>query len=126
MGGDIMDRLANYERRWRSRAFFEHRRRQARDAELARRIRRGSAQHNEVHVRDGDFVQLDDPHRQTVRELPLLNLRQGQRWRWAWLRRPAAVGGLLRDERDGQRKATAEHPEHAEKTFLCGLCSPGG
>ena len=63
-----------------------------------------SAEDHEVDLRDRHLVQLDDPDRQTVRQLPLLDCGQIQRrWR-ARLRRTAAVGRLLRSEPAATRR----------------------
>ena len=48
-----------------------------------------AAEDDEVDLRDRHLVQLDDPDRQAVGELPLLNRRQLQRRRRAGLRRTA-------------------------------------
>ena len=79
VGAEEVDRVGDLERRSRAGAFRQHRRRQAGDAELAGRVVGAAARDDEVDLRDRHFVQLDDPDRQAVRELPLLNRRQLQR-----------------------------------------------
>ena len=73
-------------------AFGQHRRRQARDAVLAARIVGASGHDDQIHLHDRHFVQLDDPDRQAIRELALLDLRQLQRRRRPERRRLGPVG----------------------------------
>ena len=47
-------------------------------------------------IGDGHVVKFDDPDRQPVRELPLLDRRQAELRRRTRLRRTAAIGRLLR------------------------------
>src|SRR5439155_15145356 len=72
---------------------------QAREAVFARRIVGGAAERDEVHLRDRHLVQLDDPHRQAVRQLLLLNRRRSNGGRRSRLRRTRTIGRLLGGER---------------------------
>ena len=103
IGAEEVDRVGNLQRRPRPGAFLEHRRHQAGDAEPARRILRAAAENHQVDLGDRHFVQFDDPDRQPVGELTLLNRRQLQRRRRTWRRRAAAVGRLR-----GERRADGE------------------
>ena len=106
VGAEEIDRVGELERRARAGALVEHRRRQRRDAELARRIVGAAAQHHEIDLRDRHLVQLDEPDRQAVRQLPLLDRRQLNRRRRAGLRRPRAVGRLGAERRGKRDSAT--------------------
>jgi len=99
IGSEKIDRIRDLERRSSSGAFFEHRGRQAPHAELARRVVARAAKDHEIDLRDRHLVALDDPHREAVRELLLLDRREsegGWRARLGWTR---AVRRLLGDKR---------------------------
>ena len=106
-GAEVIDRVGDLERRSRSRAFLEHGGRQARHAVLAGRIVGGAAEHDEVDLRDRHFVQLDDPDRQAVGELPLLDRGQLERRRRPHGGRLAAVGRLCTDGGHGEHNGSA-------------------
>ena len=91
IGAEKIDRVRDLQRRARSGAFGQHRGREAGEAVFAGRIVSGAAQDDEVHLRHRHFVQLDDPDRQTVAQLALLNGRQLQRRSGPRNRRLAAV-----------------------------------
>ena len=110
IGAEEIDGVGDLERGARAGALDQHRRGEAGDAELPAGSSPLPLSTTRFDLNDRHFVQLDDPHRQAVRELPLLNRRQLQRRRRAGLRRVSAVGRLraersARDER--QRRARA-------------------
>ena len=104
IGAEEIDGVGDLERRSRARALLEHRGREARDAVLPGWIVRGAAEDDEVHLRDRNFVILDDPHRQAVGQLLLLNRWQTQRRRRAGLRRTGPIRRLLRGERAARER----------------------
>ena len=110
IGAEEIDRVGDLERRPRARTLGEHCRREAGDAELARRIVGGAAGHEEVLLDHRHPVHLDHPHRQAVRELPLLDRGEMQHWRRSrrgWMR---AIGCLLRGERGDERSGGERKP----------------
>src|SRR5882762_340287 len=113
-GAEAIDRVGDLERGPRAGAFLEHCGGQAREAVFARRIVGGAAERDEVHLRNRHFVHLDDPYRQTVRQLLLLNRRKPKRRRWSRLRRMRAVGRL----RAGYRGCEENKRERNESSYL--------
>ena len=115
LGAEEVDRVGDLERAARAGAFVEHRRREARQAELARRIVAAAALDDEVDLHDRHLVRLDEPDRQPVRQLALLDRRQLRRGGGPERRRLRAIGRLLRGEqrrRDEQSAASTMTRSH--------------
>jgi hypothetical protein len=102
VGAEEVDRVRDPEGIPRPGAFVEHVGGQAGQAEPAGRIRRDAGAQRELQVHGRHLVHAHDPHREAVRERPLLDRRQVQRRRRTDGRRLRTVGRLLRrDERGG-------------------------
>jgi hypothetical protein len=111
LGAEKVDGVGERQRIARAGALIEHRRREAREPFLSGGIRRASGADDEIDLRDGHFVQLDDPDRQAVRELALLHGRQHQRRRGPRLRRRGAIRDLGAGRPGRDRRAEDESRE---------------
>jgi hypothetical protein len=103
----------------RAGALGQHGRRQARDPVLSRGIVGRSRHDDQVHLCDRNFVQLDDPDGQSVRQLTLLDLRELEGGRGSERGRLGAIRRLGRytDGRDdnGQTPKNCFHKNSATK-----------
>ncbi len=108
IGAEKIDGVRDLQRRARSRAFGQHRGRQAGKAVFARRVVSRAAHDDEVHLRHRHVVKLDEPDGQTVAQLAFLNGRQLQRRGGSRRRRPAAVRRLRSERRRGHQESNDE------------------
>ena len=112
IGAEEVDGIGEIERRARAGALLQHRRGQRGDPELARGIVGAAAQHDEIDLGDRYFVELDQPHRQPVRELLLLDHRQLHRRRRTRGRHLGAIGRL-----GGQTRGQGDEDGNRQMTF---------
>ena len=122
IGAEEVDGVGDVERRLAAGAVRQHRRREARRAELAGWVVCSAREHDEIHLRDRDLVHLDDPDRQSVGQLQLLDRRQMQRRRRADRRRLGPIGFLLRDRKTRKNRQQKTRNQECFRCVVEGHC----
>jgi hypothetical protein len=116
VGAEEVDGVGDFERASRARAFVQHVRGQAGEAELARGVNAGAGFQGELYVRERHLVARNDPDLQAVGERASVDGWHTQCRRWTDGRRPRAIGcgRLFLLECRGRRGTRDDQPQDAD------------